>query len=1051
MKKNLILLGTLPIALLAGTLVLNSSDNSEGSYSPRANSNVAETNSAQGMLEYYDLLRGEYTREDYLRVVEEAKLVPENRSTISWDAHGPDNVGGRTRAILIDNADYTHIYAGSVSGGLYESKDRANFWTPVEEFNDNLAISSMCQTMDGTIYVATGHQQEQSSGSQNAYDTGANGNGVYKMNSDGTFTQVTGTASYQWINEIVADTVTNEVWMATNNGLKLYNPGTDDITNINSGMTTGDATTCSALSIAPDGMVIVAAMANSKTHVSVDGGATFINVTDAGNSASPIPLGFGRVEYGMSHEKADNGNYYIYASAASQYLTGIFMSQNNGIDWTQIAPANNQQPGSFSPFSTGGGSGQGTYNNIITAVKGNPKKLILGGIDCYSWATTGNWTQLSQWFLPPQSSQYVHADNHEMKWDKFGRLYIGNDGGVQISDNGGQSFFPANRGYNVTQFFAIGASAHGDVIGGAQDNGTQANYHDNSTWHEFDEVGGGDGFSSEISFINRNLLFSSIYYSAIFRSADRGANSTLFVPSEFQASTANNNLGCTPGSTGGDGCGQFFTNMKLWENPFDMNSTDSISYIPSQGYLAGETVPVPSQTSQIEISYVTPVDLTYDDTLTFNAGLTEDDSLITSAVPSNDYNLAVFPYTIVFGAHPLAAGDSVYFTTLDTTVEVLSVTTIDHYYGTNANEPGEVVDMGNEPEIYGVSWDTLHVQDTYQSWMAIGLGAGDGVWLTRNALRLSAPADEWFKVVDGIGSVSSMEFSQDGEHLFIGTWGGSLYRLSGLAGIYSPAKTDDPANGVIADTLIDLNGLGTVQTTLTNLGNFGSPVTGIAVVADPTNVVITLGNYSGTGKVRESIDALGSSSSSFSPASGNLPSGLPCYSVVMVDGSTWVVGTDLGIYMTDDGGSTWENTSGGVGNTPVFDMKINWRTYNEGCLRPGEIYAGTHGRGIWSSADFLNLPTDQDNLTNAKFISNINVYPNPVNDYGTIAFSLEEAANVKVQIFNLSGQVVREISQNNMMTGNNNVKFDANDLPKGAYIIRLTAGDKIETSKFIKH
>ena len=1050
MKKNLILLGTLPIALLAGTLVLNSSDNSEGTYQTRSTSKLAETNSAQGMLEYYDLLRGEYTREDYLRVVEEAKAIPENRSILTWDSHGPDNIGGRTRAILIDKNDFTHIYAGSVSGGLYESTDRANFWKPVEQFSENLAISSMCQTMDGTIYVATGHQQEQSSGSQNAYDTGANGNGVYVMNSDGSFSQIAGTSSYNWINEIVTDTVTNEVWMATNDGLKLYNPGSGTISDVTSGMTTGDATTCSALSISPDGQVIVAAMANSKTHVSLDGGSTFINVTNSSNSASPIPLGFGRVEYAVSHEKADNGNYYIYASAASQYLTGIFMSENNGIDWTQIAPANNQQPGSFSPFSTGGGSGQGTYNNIITAVKGNPKKLILGGIDTYSWATTGNWTQLSQWFLPPQSDQYVHADNHEMKWDKYGRLYIGNDGGIQISDNEGQTFFPANRGYNATQFFAIGASAHGDVIGGTQDNGSLSNYHDNSTWHEFEEVTGGDGFSAEISFINRNILFTSIYYGAIYRSADRGENVGLFVPSEFQPSTANFNLGCTPGATTG-GCGQFFTNMKLWENPNDLNSTDSINFIPSEGYTAGETVLIPSLTTQINIEYVTPTDLTYDDTLAFNAGLTTDDSLVTSAVPSNDYNLAVFPYTITFGAHPLQPGDSVYFTTLDTTIEVLSVQTIDHYYGTNSNEPGEVVDMGNEPEIYGVSWDTVTVQDTYQSWMAIGLGGGDGVWLTRNALRLSADADEWFKVVDGIGSVATMEFSQDGEHLFIGTWNGSLYRLSGLAGVYSPAKVDDPANGVIADTLIDLNGLGTVQTTLTNLGNFGSPVTGIAVEADPSHVVITLGNYAGSGKVRESTDALGSSNSSFSAATGNLPTGLPCYSVVMVDPSTWVVGTDLGIYITENGGSSWENASGKIGNTPVFDMKINWRTYNEGCLRPNEVYAGTHGRGIWSSADYLGLPSDQDNLQNGKFISNINVYPNPVNDYGTIAFSLEEASNVSVQIFNLSGQVVREISQNSMAAGNNNVKFDVNDLPKGAYIIRLTAGDKIETSKFIKH
>ena len=132
-------------------------------------------------------------------------------------------------------------------------------------------------------------------------------------------------------------------------------------------------------------------------------------------------------------------------------------------------------------------------------------------------------------------------------------------------------------------------------------------------------------------------------------------------------------------------------------------------------------------------------------------------------------------------------------------------------------------------------------------------------------------------------------------------------------------------------------------------------------------------------------------------------------------------------------------------------MKINWRTYNEGCLRPNEIYAGTHGRGIWSSDDFLNMPSQQDNLSTEKFISDIKVYPNPVNDYGNISFNLTETENVSVQIFNLSGQMVTEINRDNVAAGANTMQFDANDLPKGAYIIRLTAGDMIETSKFIKH
>lgn len=1044
MKKSLILLGTLPLALLAATFMFNAPSSEVGAYESRSSSNLHHSPIAEGMLDYYHKLRGDYTQEDYLRVKAEADAMPKDRATVTWNEQGPDNIGGRTRAILVDKNDINHIFCGSVSGGLFESVNRANFWAPVPEWDANNAISSMCQTLDGTIYIATGHQQETSSGSQNAYDTGANGDGLYKRESDGTFTHIATTENFAWINEVRCAPNSNEVWFATNSGLRKYDPIADAITTITNGLSAG---ACQALDISYDGNIIVAGMTGGKTLVSKDGGVTFLDMSSSANSTSPINAGAGRMEYSISKEMNTSGQFNIFAVGGNSFLTGVWMSQNNGDTWTQTAPANNQQPGSFAPFSSGG-NGQAAYDMIITSVKGNPNKMILGGIDTYSWSTTGNWTQLSQWFLPQQSPQYVHADNHEMIWDDWGRLYIGNDGGVQFSDDGGQTFHPANRGLNITQFYAIGHSAHGDVIGGTQDNGSLANYHDNSTWHEFDEVGGGDGFSAEISFINRNILFSSIYYSAVFRSADRGGNTNAFMPTEF-ATVGNNSLGCAPGATDGSGCGQFFTNFRLWENPNDLNSTDSVSFVPGQAYLAGETVIIPSKTTGTNISYVTPTNVIYQDTVNFNPAITGTDTIITSIAPSNNYNLTVFPWSFQSGAPAVSAGDSIYLITLDTTVVVSSVSTIPHYYATNPLSPGDTVDMGNEPVVYGIAWDTLKVQDPYQSWFAIGLGDGNGVWLTRNALRMSAPSNEWFKVNhSGLGGVSSMEFSRDGNHLFIGTWSGQLWRLSNIGDIYSPKK------GV--DTLMDVNtvtNIANLQTTWTQIGGFGAPVTGIGVFRnDVEHVTVSLGNFSGADKVRESLSAATTTlNNSFVPADGNLPSGLPVYGIVMVDANNWVVGTDLGTYTTEDGGSTWVNSSGGIGNTPVFDMKINWRTYDEGCLRPGEIYAGTHGRGIWSSEAFLSLPGSQDNLAPSKYVPNILIYPNPLNDQGTLVYSLESSSNVTVQIFNLSGQLVREINQSNVAAGENKLTFGAAELPKGTYIVRLTAGNKVETSKFVKH
>lgn len=51
-----------------------------------------------------------------------------------WIEIGPSNVGGRTRAILIDKNDPTGetVWAGGVSGGLWKSTDGGNSWVPID-------------------------------------------------------------------------------------------------------------------------------------------------------------------------------------------------------------------------------------------------------------------------------------------------------------------------------------------------------------------------------------------------------------------------------------------------------------------------------------------------------------------------------------------------------------------------------------------------------------------------------------------------------------------------------------------------------------------------------------------------------------------------------------------------------------------------------------------------------------------------------------------------------------------------------------------------------
>lgn len=1045
MKKKALLFGTLPVLALAAGMFFINSDDEKGAYQPRATAEFANPTLGE-RFELYELMKGDVSKENWERIRAQANAIPQNRATFNWIDEGPDNIGGRTRAIAIDRTNQGHIYAGSVSGGLFESVTRANNWTRVEEFTSNLAISSICQTPDGVLYVATGHLQERVSGTSGSVDSGANGDGVYKRAADLSWSVIPGTEDFTFINEIVSDDVNNIVWMATNDGLKKYDPVTDVLYDIDGGIGGG---TCTSLAISKDGtLLVVNAGAGTKTYVSTDGGVTFSDRSD-GDLPNPIGTSGSRFEYAISHERLD-GNYVVYCSAASSFLTGVYRSADNGMNWSLIAPGHNQVtgplPGTFAPFSSGG-NGQGTYDNIITVVPGSPNRILLGGIDCYTWALgTVNWKRVSQWFYSPTSFKYVHADNHEMVWDNLGRLYIGNDGGISFSDNAKTSIDPdfhhANRGYNVTQFYAMGFSAHGDVIGGAQDNGTTVNYHDNSTWSEHKRYGGGDGFTADISFINRNLAFGTVYFASMYRSNDRGANASTFGPD------LESEYGCVTGMIGGTGCGSFYTVIELWENPNDLASEDSIKFIPQRAYETGENVEVPSMTSQMIINYTSPIDVVFDDTLYFDPSLTEDDPVVRDLLTGAEFNLDIVEFSFISGAPDLDLGDSLLIVALNDTIIIDSIYAKDHYYGSNPDRPGQKIDMGDKTHLSNISWDTLTVQDPYQSWFALGLGDGQGIWMTRNALRFSAPREDWILVADGLSAVSTLEFSKDGDYLFAGTWNGQLYRLTGYNGIYSPEA------GV--DTLMDIRETDHTQiTSFERIGNFsGAPVTGIAsgAIDDPDHLAVSLGLFGEDERVLETTIATGVAAAvSSSWSDMNFPAGIPCYGIVIErnDPNTMLVATEFGVYATETGGSSWENVSGDFGNTPVHDIGQNWRTWDEGCYRPGEIYIGTHGRGIWSTSTFLGTTkpiADRED----EFKSNLLLYPNPAVSDATISFDLESDAKATVQVFNLNGQVVLEIQKENLSAGNNLIKFGVDQLTTGTYIVRLTTGSSTSTTKFIK-
>ena len=90
--------------------------------------------------------------------------------------------------------------------------------------------------------------------------------------------------------------------------------------------------------------------------------------------------------------------------------------------------------------------------------------------------------------------------------------------------------------------------------------------------------------------------------------------------------------------------------------------------------------------------------------------------------------------------------------------------------------------------------------------------------------------------------------------------------------------------------------------------------------------------------------------------------------------------------------------------------------------------------------DMIGMPTEFALTQN---------YPNPFNPSTEIGFSLPEAAQVKLEVFNILGQQVETLADRQFSAGNHVITWDASRYPSGMYFYRIVTGDNIETKKML--
>ncbi len=76
-------------------------------------------------------------------------------------------------------------------------------------------------------------------------------------------------------------------------------------------------------------------------------------------------------------------------------------------------------------------------------------------------------------------------------------------------------------------------------------------------------------------------------------------------------------------------------------------------------------------------------------------------------------------------------------------------------------------------------------------------------------------------------------------------------------------------------------------------------------------------------------------------------------------------------------------------------------------------------------------------------------YPNPFNPSTTIRFSLPKQTQLKINLYNMLGELLETIAEGIYEAGYYKVTFNAMNLPSGAYIYRLEGSEFVETRKML--
>lgn len=438
-------------------------------------------------------------------------LKPADYTSLNYRYIGPD--GNRVIAVTGEPGNPLVIYAGAAAGGIFKSADGGVSWNPIFDDQDVSSIGALAiaPSDHNIVWAGTGETFIRSNISI--------GNGIYKSTDAGETWQRMGLENTGRIGRVIVDPRNSDVVYAAALG-HSYGPQqergvyktTDGGTTWKQVLFVDENTGASDIALDvnnPDILIAGMWQLEMKTWVRNSGGpgSGMYLSKDAGENwdkleGAGLPkLPWGKLAVGIA--PSDSKRMYALIETAQYEFDGVlFSSENGGKNWELVSHDQEytQRPHYYSRLTISPQDAEEVY-------------FMAHGV----WKTTDGGARASK--LPG-----VGGDDHDMWIDPQNpdRLIVGNDGGIAISMNRGQTWLrpqlPTGQMYHV----AVDNEVPYNVYGNRQDgpstmgpsNSRMGGGINIGMWHP---VGGGESGFTYPDPVDPDIIWSASYDASLTR------------------------------------------------------------------------------------------------------------------------------------------------------------------------------------------------------------------------------------------------------------------------------------------------------------------------------------------------------------------------------------------------------------------------------------------------------------------------------------------------------------------------------------------------------